>query len=452
MILRPGVQALPEAARRGAFDVVVAEALDSVTRDQADVAALFKHLQFAGMTIVTLAEGEISELHVGLKGTHYLLRKRTDGICETGSMKRVLIYLLGAAIVVAAVFLGLLFRPDIAAQIFFGAAPSPVEMNLRPTHDVPAADEKSAAIVAAARRFLESTDADQRQAATYRFTDHAQRSNWSNFPEGMVPRGGVKLGALSASQRENLDGLLRELLSEDGVRNIAWQLAAADLLVSGNVFDVMKYGSEHYYAAFLGEPSTTEPWMFQFGGHHLAINATVFGPNVSFSPMLTGGQPLHLRHDGDDIFITQRETAAAQAFMDSLTDEQRGQAVRAGKPIDLLLGPGKYGATIAPEGISGSELTDVQRTLLLDVIEARLGFMNDDDYAERMKTVVAEINDTFFGWWGQLDVLGAVYFRVTSPSLVLEYAAQDDDGTADHAHSMYRELDNDYGAAWISAE
>ena len=69
MILRPGIQALLEDARRGAFDIVVAEALDRVSRDQADVAALFKHLQFAGVMIVTLAEGEISELHVGLKGT-----------------------------------------------------------------------------------------------------------------------------------------------------------------------------------------------------------------------------------------------------------------------------------------------------------------------------------------------------------------------------------------------
>jgi site-specific DNA recombinase len=43
--------------------------LDRVSRDQADVATLFKHLRFAGVQIVTLAEGEISELHVGLKGT-----------------------------------------------------------------------------------------------------------------------------------------------------------------------------------------------------------------------------------------------------------------------------------------------------------------------------------------------------------------------------------------------
>ena len=40
-----------------------------MSRDQADVSALFKHLQFAGVMIVTLAEGEVNELHVGLRGT-----------------------------------------------------------------------------------------------------------------------------------------------------------------------------------------------------------------------------------------------------------------------------------------------------------------------------------------------------------------------------------------------
>ena len=69
VILRPGIQSLLQDAQRGQFDVVLAEALDRVSRDQADVATLFKHLRFAGVPIVTLAEGEISELHVGLKGT-----------------------------------------------------------------------------------------------------------------------------------------------------------------------------------------------------------------------------------------------------------------------------------------------------------------------------------------------------------------------------------------------
>src|SRR3984885_8754903 len=69
MILRPGIQVLLQDAQRQQFDVVLAEALDRISRDQADVATLFKHLRFAGVPIITLAEGEISELHVGLKGT-----------------------------------------------------------------------------------------------------------------------------------------------------------------------------------------------------------------------------------------------------------------------------------------------------------------------------------------------------------------------------------------------
>jgi site-specific DNA recombinase len=66
---RPGYQALLAAARQGEFDIVLAEALDRLSRDQEDVAALFKALAFCRVAIVTLAEGVISELHVGLKGT-----------------------------------------------------------------------------------------------------------------------------------------------------------------------------------------------------------------------------------------------------------------------------------------------------------------------------------------------------------------------------------------------
>jgi DNA invertase Pin-like site-specific DNA recombinase len=51
------------------FDVVLAEALDRFSRDQEDTAGLFKRLSFAGVNIVTLAEGDITHLHVGLKGT-----------------------------------------------------------------------------------------------------------------------------------------------------------------------------------------------------------------------------------------------------------------------------------------------------------------------------------------------------------------------------------------------
>jgi DNA invertase Pin-like site-specific DNA recombinase len=68
-LLRPGFQGLMREALRNEFDIVLAEALDRFSRDQEDTAGLFKRLTFAGVSIVTLAEGDITHLHIGLKGT-----------------------------------------------------------------------------------------------------------------------------------------------------------------------------------------------------------------------------------------------------------------------------------------------------------------------------------------------------------------------------------------------
>ncbi|MDB5416471.1 MAG: recombinase family protein [Rubritepida sp.] len=66
---RPGFQALQLAMRRGEFDLVVAEALDRISRDQEHVAAFHKLSVFTGIPLITLSEGEVNALHVGLKGT-----------------------------------------------------------------------------------------------------------------------------------------------------------------------------------------------------------------------------------------------------------------------------------------------------------------------------------------------------------------------------------------------
>ena len=68
-MMRPGIQMLMQDAADGKFDIVVAEALDRLSRDQEDIAGIFKRLQFAGIGIVTSSEGDISNLHIGLKGT-----------------------------------------------------------------------------------------------------------------------------------------------------------------------------------------------------------------------------------------------------------------------------------------------------------------------------------------------------------------------------------------------
>lgn len=66
---RPGLNALLAAAESRGFEVVIAEALDRVARDQADIATIYKRLDFAGVQLVTVSEGKISELHIGMLGT-----------------------------------------------------------------------------------------------------------------------------------------------------------------------------------------------------------------------------------------------------------------------------------------------------------------------------------------------------------------------------------------------
>ena len=48
-LLRPGIQELMSDAQRRRFDIVLAEAMDRLSRDQEDIAGLFKRMAFAGV-------------------------------------------------------------------------------------------------------------------------------------------------------------------------------------------------------------------------------------------------------------------------------------------------------------------------------------------------------------------------------------------------------------------
>ena len=53
-LLRPGIQALMADALRGRFDLICAEAMDRLSRDQEDIAGFFKRTAYADVKIVTL--------------------------------------------------------------------------------------------------------------------------------------------------------------------------------------------------------------------------------------------------------------------------------------------------------------------------------------------------------------------------------------------------------------
>ncbi|MCK1975415.1 recombinase family protein, partial [Bacillus safensis] len=66
---REGIVRLLDDARAGRFDTLCAEALDRISRDQEDMAHVYKALRFRGIALHTVAEGLTDEMHIGLKGT-----------------------------------------------------------------------------------------------------------------------------------------------------------------------------------------------------------------------------------------------------------------------------------------------------------------------------------------------------------------------------------------------
>ena len=68
-LMRSGMQKLLRDGRSGAFDVIVSEALDRLSRNQADIAQIYQIFKFSEIMIETVSEGAISEMHVGLTGT-----------------------------------------------------------------------------------------------------------------------------------------------------------------------------------------------------------------------------------------------------------------------------------------------------------------------------------------------------------------------------------------------
>ena len=68
-LMRSGIQNLLRSAASGQFDIVISEALDRLSRNQADIASVYQKLEFQSVAIETVSEGSISEMHIGLKGT-----------------------------------------------------------------------------------------------------------------------------------------------------------------------------------------------------------------------------------------------------------------------------------------------------------------------------------------------------------------------------------------------
>jgi hypothetical protein len=311
------------------------------------------------------------------------------------------------------------------------------------------AQQPTARIVGAANRFLATLDQQQRSAVSFAFDDDAQRVRWSNFPVRMTPRAGLKLGDLSAAQRSAAMSLLSSVLSPRGYEKIQ-QIMDADEVLKTNERNNPMFGRDLYFISLLGTPSEKQPWMLQFGGHHLAVNVTIAGEHGVLTPTLTGAQPALYTLAGKTVRPLGGESDKALALLNTLDASQKKQAVLGYHVGDLVLGPGQDGKTIQPEGLKASAMTERQRAMLLEVIAEWSGIVHESAAAARMAELRADLSETWFAWSGPTTAAPGqnitAYYRIQGPKLVIEYAPQRLGGDLSlHVHTMYRDPTNDYG-------
>jgi hypothetical protein len=366
----------------------------------------------------------------------------------------------------------------ISAAIFLSAAAA-------------AAQTATSRIVSSANKFLATLDAQKRQSVLYSFDDEKQRATWSNLPTSFVPRGGMSLKDMNPAQRAAAMDLVSSALSPRGFEKVQQIMEGDEVLKlndnnqpgpgnSGNRPPAGSpsgapndrnggnrppfggppdggtiFGKDLYYISILGKPSEKDPWMLQFGGHHLALNITIAGERGVLTPTLTGAQPALFTSNGKTVRPLGRESDKALALLNALDENQKKQAILSYKLADLVLGPGQDGKTIQPEGLKASTMNEKQRGMLLNVISEWAGIIHESAAAARMAELKADINETWFAWSGPTNADSGknitAYYRIQGPHLVIEYAPQTLGGDpALHVHTMYRDPTNDYGRTLVT--
>ena len=308
----------------------------------------------------------------------------------------------------------------------------------------------------AAEAFLSALTGPQRAKTMFPVDDPEWRK-WMN--QSFYVRQGVSFLEMTPAQRERAFGLLRAGLSEKGITQTRDIMRLNETLaeLTGGNFD--EYGEWQYHITVMGTPSDTEPWGWQFDGHHAVINYFVLGDQVVMSPFFAGSEPVVAssgKYKGTAIL--QEEQNQALALITALDDAQRKRAiVRVAKNGDDNVAEAwKDNVVLDYAGIPVSDLGPAQQRRLLDLVALYVGNMDDGHARVKMEEVRAHLGRTWFAWIGGTTRDSVFYYRIHSPVILIEFDHQRPVGlrhlldparpTAAHIHTVVRTPNgNDYG-------
>jgi len=307
----------------------------------------------------------------------------------------------------------------------------------------------------AAQRFLSALDAAQRRRAVYP-VDSSEWRKWMNTPH---TRRSISFLEMNGKQRNAAFGILQASLSARGMqltRDIMRLNETYAELAGNHEF----FGEWHYYLTIFGRPSATEPWGWQFDGHHAIINCFVLGDQVVMTPYFAGSEPVHAtsgKYKGT--IILQEEQRRGFEMLRDLDEEQRTKAVlsfsKTGR--NNLAEAFKDNIVLDYAGVRAATLRDAQRRRLIDAIDLFTGNMAEGHARVKMDEVRRHIDETAFAWIGGVEEDSVFYYRIHSPVILIEFDHQNagvlrnsgeapNKPTRKHIHVMVRTPNgNDYG-------
>ncbi|WP_406005446.1 DUF3500 domain-containing protein [Streptomyces sp. NBC_00637] len=306
----------------------------------------------------------------------------------------------------------------------------------------------AADVLTAVNTFLGTLSSSQKTSVQASRTQ-ANLSKWSNLPDALFARAGIRMDALTSAQQTAVLDILAAALSPEGFTQVTGITYGDGVLKAQGGVD-LDFGADHYWIRILGTPSATGKWTIQYGGHHLAVNITLSGGTITLGPTLWGAQPASYTRGGATVEPLAGEASKAFAVVRSLNATQLATAVLDTPVKEIILGAGQDGKTLSYEGVKGSALTSAQKTLLLSLINEWITPLDSEQAAPKLVDAQTNLDATYFAWSGSTTVGQPIYYRVQSPTFTIEFAHQQGGGAnaggVTHIHSIYRENGNDYGA------
>ncbi len=269
-----------------------------------------------------------------------------------------------------------------------------------------------------------------------------ERTRWSYLPG---ERRGVTLGQLNPSERAAAMEMLRASLSARGYEKTEGVIVLEGILRETQTFAFGR-DPDRYYLTVFGVPSDDRPWAWRFEGHHVSLHfSSASGRVVSETPAFFGANPARVAsgpHAG--LRVLGPEEDVARKLLASLDARQRAAAVISAKaPADILFGPGRKSVP-DPEGLAAAEMSPAQRQVLMELVALYTGNLAEDvARAQTERIAKAGVESIRFAWAGGTGAGEGHYYRVQGPTFIIEY-----DNTQDHAnhvHSVFRDLQNDFG-------